>query len=133
VASVEVACRAVRLMSRAEVWMTFIPGTERRVSAMFWAGWAARASLVTTLMVAGASISLLATLEALSTVTSSARRTLSSSFAFSAGFCPDAAGSWARSGAAVRTPRPSRARSSRFIVVLLNVTVPPTPWGSATR
>jgi len=25
-------------MSRAEVWMTFIPGTERSVSAMFWAG-----------------------------------------------------------------------------------------------
>ena len=66
--------------------MTFIPGTERRVSAMFWAGWAARVSLVTTLIVAGASMSLLATLEALSTVTSSARRTVSSSFAFSSGF-----------------------------------------------
>ena len=86
---------------------------------MFCAGVVSSASLVITLMVAGASTSLPATLEALSTVTSSDRRTVSSCFAFSSGFWPAAGGSWARSGAAVRTPRPTRARISRFIVVLL--------------
>ena len=113
----EVACRAVRLMSRADVWMTFIPGTERRVSAMFWAGWAARVSLVTTLIVAGASISLPATLEALSTVTSSLKAgAFAPSFAGSSGFCPAAfAASWARSGPAVSRTRPMHASHSRFI------------------
>jgi hypothetical protein len=57
-------------MSRADIWITFMPGTERSVSAMFCAGWAASCSLVTTLIVAGASISFCSTLEALSTVTS---------------------------------------------------------------
>ena len=81
----EVAARAVRLMSRADIWITLTPGTERRVSAMFWAGWVASCSLVTTLIVAGASISFDATLEALSTVTSSCRRTVSSVGVASAG------------------------------------------------
>ena len=67
----EVAARAVRLMSRADIWITFTPGTERSVSAMFCAGCAASCSLVTTLIVAGASISFCSTLEALSTVISS--------------------------------------------------------------
>ena len=104
-------------MSRADVWMTFIPGTERRVSAMFWAGWAARVSLVTTLIVAGASISLPATLEALSTVTSSdAGGPFPPAFAFSSGFCPAACpASWARSGPAVSRTRPMHASHSRFI------------------
>ena len=33
VESVEVAPREVMLMSRAEVWVTFTPGTERNTSA----------------------------------------------------------------------------------------------------
>jgi hypothetical protein len=68
-------------MSRAEVWITLSPGTARKVSAMFWAGCEASVSLVTTLIVAGASTSFCDTLEALSTVTSSARRRVSSSVA----------------------------------------------------
>ena len=76
---------------------------------MFWAGCAASVSLVTTLIVAGASISLLATLEALSTVTSSARRTASSSFAFSSRrVWPAAAASWApERRRQPATPRPT--------------------------
>ncbi len=83
--SVEVDCRVVRFMSRAEVWMTFIPGTERSRSAYVCAGVVSRTCCETTLIVAGASMTFVSTLEALSTVTSSARRTASSSFAFSSG------------------------------------------------
>jgi hypothetical protein len=69
-------------------------------------------------MVAGASTRAVSTLEALSTVTSSVRWIFSSSFG-SSGFWPAGAAGWASSGPAVSTPRPRRARSSRFIVVLL--------------
>ena len=108
----EVACRAVRLMSRADVWMTFTPGTERRVSAMFWAGWASSVSLVTTLIVAGASMSLPATFDALSTVTSSLARMGCPSFGGSAAAFAD---SWARSGPAASRTTPIHASHSRFI------------------
>ncbi len=69
-------------------------------------------------MVAGALMSVVSTFEALSTVISSVMRIGSSCFAGSSGVWP-AGGAWARSGAAVSTAIPARARSPRFIVVLL--------------
>ena len=74
-----VAARLVTLMSRAETCVTFNPGTVRSRSAKFFDGAFWIASLVITLIVAGALISFSSDRDALTT-------TVSSYFAGSSGF-----------------------------------------------
>lgn len=106
------AWRLVMLMSRAEVWITLIPGVDRRRSPKFWEGELAIDSEVTTLRVAGALMRVDSTLEAETTTTSSRFTTSSPSF-FSAAFVICV--SWARAAFATSTPVPARARRNRFI------------------
>ena len=88
---------------------------------------------VTTLRVAGALTSVVSTFEALSTVTSALTRYGSSGFAGSSGGWPPG-GACARRGEAASAPIPARARSPRFIVVLLEKgSVPPALPGRRRR
>src|SRR6266511_4917158 len=103
-----VACRLVRLKSRAEFWMTFSLGRVRSRSLMLWADEAAMTSAVTTSMMAGALTRVSETLEALSTNISSQNR-LGASHCFSSG---GVGGSWATalSAKARRPAKTSRRR-----------------------
>jgi hypothetical protein len=71
VASVPVGARLVTLMSRAETWVMFSPGTVRSSSAKFCEVAFSMCSAPITVIVAGASASFCSVFEALTTTVSS--------------------------------------------------------------
>ena len=73
-ASVPVAARLVRLMSRAETCVTLTPGIDRSSSAKFADGADSIACDVMTLIVAGASMSFSSVFDALTTTVFERRR-----------------------------------------------------------
>ena len=70
VARVDVPWRMLRFTSRAEVWITFTPGTLRRMSPKFWLGAVARVAALTTDIVTGAFARVDSTLDAETTTVS---------------------------------------------------------------